>query len=1308
MASEAPTVSGASADNLTPAQRLAEKHDDHKPSIEEVVDEEDLLHPPPSASATASSSAGPSTAAPTPAPESTPAPAPKKPSVLDTQSEELFPSLGAPKSRASAGPSPWSKKPAAVGNANGLRNGQVSNSTPSRNSTPASGAATPASANAAFRGVSLPGRHTEAISFAPSQLAQAKDLKKPVSEILRDINKRSKAKVEMSQGAGGSYAFRATGTTPNDVRETLKEVARQLGSRQSIKVPVPLSVRAHIIGRGGANITALSQKTGAKIQVPRQEDIDTFDDDDSATIDVSIEGDAVAAEMARQEIEKIVNERTSSTNMRLKDIPAEFYPFLAGAHNSRVGDLENGRDLRVQIPHYHTWVEQAPPQSTVYRQPPAFVPQASLPIQIAGDRLAANEARAQLERQVEQLRRELVSDQVAIERGRHQFIVGDRGTSLHDFLAETGCAVILPPDSEDDENLTIVGPADRLDDGLNKVMELASSMAMASVDISRSFPNAPLGAQAHARNVTKYLQQRRAIQDLERLYNARIVASTARNGPTAWEVYSRDGKNTMKARSDIMNLISGHPPTRLNPVQVHPFYHQHLRQSAGPQIRDQFGVHMVVPEDSDSDDEILLVYEGPSSASDYQLPRRQPAANEAQDFARSLKEAQQHLLGLLSGQQEIVSRDVDAPSKFHDKIRRHVDREQSSLSSDQIPVQVLFGGQGARKAPAQGLSVRGPSDRADALVESLLAFIEQEKQDELERGFTLTFDFPQKFANILIGKKGENIRKLREEFDVDIQVNDGKVELKGPQAKANACKAHILALGKKLEDEATYVLKVKPQFHKDLIGTKGSMVNRLQDRYNVRINFPRSNGAEAEDGAEGENSRRSVQAPDEVVIKGPKKGADEAREELLNLLQYTMDTSHTATVSVQQSQIPSLIGSGGRELDALRLATGAHVDVPNNREVADASGRVDIKIKGSKKAVEEAKKQIEEAAKVFDSTVTRTLDVEKKYHRNIIGGNGANLRALVIQAGGPDDTQKRARMVRFPRAEAEGNTIRVEAHQSIADKIIQAIQAQVSELESQTTQIIDISPEKHPKLIGRGGDIRKKIESEFGVQLDIPRQSVTGADRSKVKLTGRAENIEKAKEHIAALTKDAESTDIQVPLKFHHVIADNGQFFRRLRSDLKVSVDHKGQRPPQRPEALSTRKAGSGMPLITDDATGGASDDNISWVIHNLHESAPEGDITWALSGASTESLEKASARVKKALADAEKLTHAGFLVLPDPSSYRRVVGPQGSTINDIRTKTGTKIQVPKAQSGDEAIEITGTQDGVENAKEMILNAIQG
>lgn len=712
------------------------------------------------------------------------------------------------------------------------------------------------------------------------------------------------------------------------------------------------------------------------------------EDDDSATIDVLIEGDALAAEMARREIENIVNERTSTVNMRLKDIPAEFYPFLAGAHNSGINALQGDRDVRVQIPQYHTWAEQAPPQTASNRGPVSFAPQSSLPIQIAGDRQAAAEARAQIERQVEQLRRQLTTDQMAIERGRHQFIAGDKGAALQDFLAETGCAVILPPDAEDSEMLTIVGPPDRIEEGMNKLMDLASSMSMSSVDIARLHQSA---GQAHARNITRYLQQRQAIEQLERMYDARIMAPTSPDSSTAWQVYSRDNKNAMRARSDIMNLVSGHPPSRLAPINIDPFYHQHLRQQAAQQIRDQYGVHLVVPDELEEVPEVLLVYEGPSPAAEYELPRRQPSQDEVRQFQQALQQAQKHVMSMIGGQQNIVSRDVDAPQKFHDKIRRHVDRQQQGLSADKFPVQLSTGGprgQGARKTPAPSVTMRGPSDDVDALVQSLLAFIEQEKQDELERGFKLSFDFPQKFANQLIGKKGENIKKLREEFDVDIQVNDGKVELTGPEAKASSCKAHIVGLGKKLEDEATYVLKIQPQFHRDLIGPKGSQVNRLQDRYNVRVNFPRSAQNADDDAADGDAGPRRNQAPDEVVIRGPKRGADEAREELLNLLQYTMDNSHTATVSVAQAQLPSLIGAGGREMDALRLRTGAQVDVPGARDAVEPSGRAEIRIKGSKKAVEEAKKALQEAAKTFDQTVTRTLEIDKKHHRAIIGAGG--------------------------------------------------------------------------------------------------------------------------------------------------------------------------------------------------------------------------------------------------------------------------------------------------------------------------------
>lgn len=240
---------------------------------------------------------------------------------------------------------------------------------------------------------------------------------------------------------------------------------------------------------------------------------------------------------------------------------------------------------------------------------------------------------------------------------------------------------------------------------------------------------------------------------------------------------------------------------------------------------------------------------------------------------------------------------------------------------------------------------------------------------------------------------------------MDIKVENGKVEVKGPKTKADAAKSRIIALGRKLEDETTHVLKVPPQYHRDLIGQKGSQVNRLQDRYNVRVQFPRAavsaqvnddqSVADTASEVGGGRPQRPQQAPDEVIVKGPRKGADAARDEILSLLQWVIDHSHSASVSVAQAQVPSLIGQRGREMDKLRADTGAQIDVPSANDTPDASGRVEIKIKGTKKQVEEAKKILQQRSKEFDAIVTKTIDVDKKYHKALIGAGGKScLRIL--------------------------------------------------------------------------------------------------------------------------------------------------------------------------------------------------------------------------------------------------------------------------------------------------------------------------
>ena len=593
-----------------------------------------------------------------------------------------------------------------------------------------------------------------------------------------------------------------------------------------------------------------------------------------------------------------------------------------------------------------------------------------------------------------------------------------------------------------------------------------------------------------------------------------------------------------------------------------------------------------------------------------------------------------------------------------------------------------------------------------------MAYLESEKRDELERGHVTTFDYPQKFANYLIGKRGETINRYREEFDVDIQVKEGKVAITGPPAKAEAAKSKILAMAKKLEDESTHVLKIDPRFHRELVGPKGNQVNRLQDRYNVRVQFPRhipvsDERSVADDASETSGpKRRPNQGPDEVIVRGPSRGADAARDELLSLLQWTKDNSHSTTISVAQKQLPSLIGQGGQELESIQLSTGAKIDVPG-RDTVDASGRVQVQVKGTKKQVEEAKKIIEGKAKAFDETITKTVDIDRKYHSAIIGSGGANIRNIVVAAGGSDDRRELARTVRFPKHDSAENAIRVEGNKALVDRIVTAIEAFGAQKEGQTTETIIVAPEKHRLLIGRGGESRRALESQLNVGLDIPKLSTEGTERSQVKVTGQPSDIEKAKAHIVELTREQEGETIQIPQIYHHAISDNGQFFRRLRNDYRVTVDHGGQKPPPKPSPSSTHKAdGASMPLITDDQA-----DAHSWnLVDNTDNSNTEkGDIQWILRG-NPEDLVKARSMLQRALeqAKARESECTGYLILPDPKTYRFIIGQGGSQINSIRRQTGCKITVPRDQVPGSTIEIVGSKQGVEEAKDIILDVVQG
>jgi hypothetical protein len=125
-------VNGGQA-SKSPAALLSEQHardEDHKVTVEDVPDEEDIKHPPPSAVVKSESvPASDVNAKKATAPEPKPA---RKAPTFDVQSEELFPALGS---------GPKSKAPANVSMSWGARTGAAS--TPANGTSQPSGMFTP-------------------------------------------------------------------------------------------------------------------------------------------------------------------------------------------------------------------------------------------------------------------------------------------------------------------------------------------------------------------------------------------------------------------------------------------------------------------------------------------------------------------------------------------------------------------------------------------------------------------------------------------------------------------------------------------------------------------------------------------------------------------------------------------------------------------------------------------------------------------------------------------------------------------------------------------------------------------------------------------------------------------------------------------------------------------------------------------------------------------------------------------------------------------------------------------------------------
>ena len=147
------------------------------------------------------------------------------------------------------------------------------------------------------------------------------------------------------------------------------------------------------------------------------------------------------------------------------------------------------------------------------------------------------------------------------------------------------------------------------------------------------------------------------------------------------------------------------------------------------------------------------------------------------------------------------------------------------------------------------------------------------------------------------------------------------------------------------------------------------------------------------------------------------------------------------------------------------------------------------------------------------------------------------------------------------------------------------------------------------------------------------------------------------------------TSTIPVPLKYHHSISQQGNFFKTLRS-FGVHVDQSVQ-PSQ--SAIPVRHE---PPARIDDTSAEAS--GIEWELVLNNQDSEEGDSIWTLKGRDQASLDRAENLIKEAIENAARMSHIGFLTLADRSMFPKIVGTKGANVARLRNETGADITVSR------------------------------
>jgi len=988
-------------------------------------------------------------------------------------------------------------------------------------------------------------------------------------------------KIEMSSSKDKSLTFLLTGK-PDAVLKAKREVLVSFQTQANATMSIPKEHHRHLLGKGGTKLQEMEKNTATKITIPK-----SADNSDVITIVGAKDG----IEKAMHEIQMISDEQSKQAFERL-DVPKIYHPFIQGPANDNISKMTAAYSgVRINIP----------PLSVQKNE-----------LSIAGEKEGVMAVKEEILKIWKEMEKKCTTVSVEVKKTQHRYIIGPKGNSINEILADTGVFVEMPSNDSESETITLRGPQDKLGLALTKVYEKANSVTSLIVDCPSWLHKYIIGKKgAGIQKISAELSKVHiAFCDDDKIK----IDGPPDEAEKAFNEVEGQARNLIKTTSYVE-------------FKVDAKYHKHIIGKGGStinKIKSESDVTINIP-DTDSGVTIIRI-EG----------------NKA-----GVEKAKEELQGMVEKMENEKEKDVIIENRFHRQIIGPKGENIQKIRDEFAAVQISFPDLGNK---SDIVKLRGP--KAD--VDKCARHLNNMSKELLESNYQVKLPIFKQFHKNIIGKGGANIKKIRDETNTRIDLPDSNAEsdtiiITGKKEDVNKAADKIKEIQSQMANIVSKDMTIPSKIHNTVIGAGGKLIQSIMNECGgVAIKFPDANSGS-----------------DKVTIRGPADDVEKALKKLQELSDEKQLSGHNIEIKAKPQHHKFLIGRQGINIQKIRNDTGARIIFPG----ANDEDRESIMIIGTADAVAKAKEVLEERIKELDNIVEDSMTVDPKHHKHFVARRGLVLRTIGDEFGGV--------VVSFPRAGVTSDKVNLKGARNCVDAAKLRIQEIVTDLEEMVTIDCEIEQQFHRTVMGAKGSQVQRITRDFDVQIKFPDKAgengeapVPSPERSSdpniIRITGKKNNCDGAANALKELVPI--TAEVIIPFEFHrYIIGQKGKEVREMMNEYDVNI-----RVPTA-DQQSDIVLVSGVPTHVENAKAGLA-----------------------------EKLEKLE------LEKQERIKRSFEVTVEINSEYHpKIIGRSGGVINKLRQDFKVNIQLPpKGSENEELITITGLEEDANAAKQAILKIV--